>query len=356
MEISSYHILGVMSGTSCDGIDLAEIYFHFSEGKLTYELTHTETLPYSTHWQKTLGRADTFDPEKINVINCDYTAYLAEQILEFIHKNKITALDGVASHGHTIFHQPERNYTLQIGNLPELAQYLNQRVICDFRVQDVQSGGQGAPLVPIGDQLLFAEYAACINLGGFANISLTQNSERIAFDICPFNIVLNVYAEKLGFAYDDRGKIAESGEIHAALFEKLNALAFYQQSHPKSLGKEWVRQEIFPILKEYDIPPQDMLRTFSEHIAYQLYQSVKNIPQGKILLTGGGAYNDFIIKKLKNYTSHELILPERKLIDYKEALIFGLLGVLKLRGEINILKSVTGAEKDHSSGNIFLPN
>lgn len=355
MQNSSYHILGVMSGTSCDGIDLAEVIFNYSKQGWSYSIKTAETLTYSSYWQNTLPQADRFDSEQIDILNKKYTVYLAEKIKTFIQEKNLNNLNAIASHGHTIFHQPERKYTLQIGNLRKLATLTGQKVVCDFRVQDVQLGGQGAPLVPIGDRILFSEYAACINLGGFANISLENKQERIAFDICPFNIVLNVYAEKLGLEYDDRGKLATEGKLEKNLLKKLDSLQYYQSPPPKSLGKEWVREHIFPLIAKYNMSPKNVLRTFSEHIIEQIYRSIKDIPKGKILLTGGGTYNDFIIESLINRTKHELVIPDKKLIDYKEALIFALLGVLRIRGEINVLKSVTGAKKNHSSGRIFLP-
>lgn len=355
MNTTSYHVLGIMSGTSRDGIDLAEITFNFKNGFFSYNFGKTKTLAYSEKWRKTLAEADQFSKTEIENLDVKYTAYLAQQIQYFIKNENIKNLAAVCSHGHTIFHQPENLYTLQIGNRPELAKLLNLKVVCDFRIQDVLKGGQGAPLVPIGDKLLFSEFSACINLGGFSNISLEKNKQRIAYDICPFNIVLNYYAERLGFPYDDQGKIAESGKVNSKLLNHLNQLEFYQLPAPKSLGKEWVREKIFPVLENSNLAEKDILATFSEHISQQLLSAINHSPKGKILLTGGGAYNNFIINKVKSLSKSEIIIPSEKLINYKEALIFGLLGVLKLRGEINVLKSVTGAKENHSAGKIFLP-
>ena len=249
-------------------------------------------------------------------------------------------------------HQPENGITVQIGNLPSLSKLLSQRVVCNFRVQDVLLGGQGAPLVPMGDALLFREYTYCLNLGGFANISSEIEGKRIAYDICPVNIVLNMYAEILGFSYDDKGSIAASGTLNLELLEKLNDLPFYSETAPKSLGLEWVIKWMLPILDGSKISHQDKLRTTVEHIAIQLSAQIET--GSKVLVTGGGVYNDFLMSRLQSQGDIELIQPSRKLIDFKEALIFGLLGVLKLRGSVNCLGSVTGARNDHSSGNIFL--
>lgn len=350
MNSTSYHVLGIMSGTSRDGIDLAEVKFDFSNGVWHFTFGITETLAYSNYWVKTLADADSYSPAAIEELDKAYTAYLGKRIKDFIAEYNLQNLDAICSHGHTVFHQPEKQYTLQIGNLAELAEITNQTVVCDFRVQDVQLGGQGAPLVPIGDQLLFSEYSACINLGGFANISLTENNHRIAYDICPVNIVLNKYAEQLGLAYDDKGKIAASGAVNHSLLEALNELDFYKVNPPKSLGIEWVKEAVFPLLNDKDISSEDILATFTAHVSDQLSLALQDFSGQKVLLTGGGVYNDFLIQTLKNKTDCDLVIPNAQLIDYKEALIFGLLGVLKLRGEVNVLKSVTGAGRDHSSG------
>jgi anhydro-N-acetylmuramic acid kinase len=247
-------------------------------------------------------------------------------------------------------HQPQNGFTLQIGNLPEIAKIVNKTVVCDFRVQDVQLGGQGAPLVPTGDRILFADYEYCLNLGGFSNISFEQEEKRIAFDISPVNTVLNFYANQLGFDYDDRGKISKSGKINSDLLNALNALEYYKKPFPKSLGFEFVKTVVLPLMENYAIGIEDKMHTFTEHVALQTGLALPN-SQGKMLITGGGAYNDFLITRIHHYLPNlQLIIPDRKTLEYKEALIFALLGVLKLRNEINVLSSVTGAKMDHSSG------
>src|SRR5690625_1824593 len=350
MEPTSYHVIGIMSGTSRAGIDLAEVKFNYINHAWHFTFGITKTLAYSDYWRKTLAEADTYSPAEIETLNKTYTAYLGMHIKNFIDKHQLENLQVVCIHSHTVIHQPEKQYTLQIGNLPELAETTDQSVICDFRVQDVQLGGQGAPLVPIGDHLLFEEFVACINLGGFANISLAENDKRIAYDICPVNIVLNKYAEEFGLPYDDKGKIARSGKVNHPLLKALNELEFYKANSPKSLGIEWVKKEIFPLLNNKNISTEDILTTYTAHVSDQLASALRDFSKEKILLTGGGVYNEFLIQSLKNKTDCELVIPNAQLTDYKEALIFGLLGVLKLRGEVNVLKSVTGAKKDHSSG------
>ncbi len=353
MKKSNYHIIGVMSGTSLDGIDLAEIDFTYSEEKWNFEIRAAETVPYSSFWKDELRDAINYSREKLERLDFKYTEKLSEEISMFIKKHNILEIDAICSHGHTILHRPEKGVTYQIGNLPRLSKMVGQTVVCDFRVQDVELGGQGAPLVPIGDRLLFSEYDYCLNLGGFANCSFEKNGERIAFDICPVNIVLNKYAEKLGKDFDEDGKMAASGKVNEQLLQKLNSLSFYTEKPPKSLGLEWVQSTIFPLLDASNISSEDILRTFTEHIAVQLGSQFQ--PNTSVFITGGGAYNFFLIERMKNLVAVEVIIPSPEIVEYKEALIFGLLGVMKLRGEVNCLASVTGASRDHSSGKIFSP-
>lgn len=350
-----YTIIGVMSGTSLDGVDLAHIVFTVKNNKWEFEILESETIAYPNDWLNKLKIAVGFSKTQLEKLNQDYTQLLATIISDFVKKYDIKNLDAISSHGHTILHQPQNGFTLQIGNLPEIATLLNQTVICDFRVQDVQLGGQGAPLVPIGDRILFSEYDYCINLGGFSNVSFEQNNERIAFDISPVNTVLNFYANQLGLDYDDKGLISKTGNCNEELLKELNALDFYQKKHPKSLGFEFVKETILPLIESHTIPLEDKLHTFTEHVALQIALALPN-KNGSLFITGGGAYNDFLIERIQYYLPEmKIIIPSPKILEFKEALIFALLGVLKLRGEINVLSSVTGAKTDHSSGKIYSP-
>jgi anhydro-N-acetylmuramic acid kinase len=348
-----YNVLGVMSGTSLDGVDLAHIYFFEEKGKWSFEIKESQTISYSESWINRLKKAVDFSDLELKKLNEDYTILLAEIISNFIKTNNIENLDAVCSHGHTILHQPQNGFTLQIGNLPQIAKLTNQKVVCNFRVQDVKLGGQGAPLVPIGDQILFSEYDYCLNLGGFSNVSFSENGNRIAFDISAVNTVLNFYANKLGFDYDDKGKISRSGNVSEVLLSELNELDFYKKSYPKSLGFEFVKTILLPIIEKYQIPIEDKLRTFTEHIAMQIALALPK-KTGSLFITGGGAYNDFLIEKTQFFLPEmRIVIPDTKTIEFKEALIFALLGVLKLRNEINVLASVTGATHNHSSGEIY---
>jgi len=281
--------------------------------------------------------------------------FLGKTIQKFIKENHLSQIDFIASHGHTIFHNPKKNYTLQIGNGPQITAITGVKTICDFRVQDIALGGQGAPLVPIGDKLLFSEYDYCLNLGGFVNISFEENNQRIAFDICPANIVLNHYVYQLNVEYDDKGTIASTGNIDNNLLDELNALPFYNDTKPKSLGYEFIVETIFPMIDKYNLEINDILRTFVEHVAIQIVKKIDSNSKKTVLVAGGGAYNTFLINRIQSYTKTQLLIPEDTIINYKEALAFALLGLLKDEGQNNCLKSVTGAQKNHSSGVIFTP-
>ncbi len=352
MAKATYNVIGVMSGTSLDGVDLAFITFVYDE-KWSFCIHYSETVKYPDIWTRKLDDLTNHEIDVLKVIDEEYTVYLSKLINDFIDKYELKSLTAISSHGHTALHQPDKKLTYQIGNLPSIAKLTNNQVICDFRTMDVALNGQGAPLVPIGDHLLFSEYDYCINLGGFANISSEINKRRIAFDICPVNIVMNAYAKRLGFDYDINGTVAKSGSIHQETLEKLNKLSFYKEDAPKSLGLEWVNNNIVPILEASDCSESDILRTYVEHVAMQIVDQI-NV-NSKALFTGGGVFNDFLISRIKSLKSFELIRPDENLINFKEALIFGLLGVLRLRNEVNCLSSVTGADYDHCSGVIYNP-
>lgn len=355
MKNKNWYIIGLMSGTSLDGVDLVYVKFTNDSGYV-FEILKKEAIDYSEKWKNKLQDAFGISGEKLSKLDVDYGDFLGKLILDFMSKNKIENVDFIASHGHTIFHQPEQNYTLQIGSGAVIAAVTNCKVICDFRVQDVAFGGQGAPLVPIGDKLLFNDYGYCLNLGGFANISFQNLDERVAFDICPVNIVLNHYTRQIGLEYDNKGMLAEQGEINEALFDALNNLPFYKSDQPKSLGYEFVVDTVLPIIESYNLPLKNVLKTFIEHVAFQISEVIKRNADAvnkKVLVTGGGAFNDFLINRLISYSDHEIIVPDKEIIDFKEALIFAFLGLLRSRNEINCLQSVTGASRDHSSGVVF---
>ncbi|MDY7396065.1 anhydro-N-acetylmuramic acid kinase [Aureibaculum sp. 2210JD6-5] len=352
MNNQSYFGIGLMSGTSLDGIDLCYLKFNVSD-RYDFEILKAKTYPYNNNWKSKLVKAFTTDKQSLHKLDLEYGNYLGTIINAFTAENNIENLGFIASHGHTVFHKPKQGVTLQIGDGQSIADATNHIVVCDFRTQDVNMGGQGAPLVPIGDKLLFANYDYCINLGGFANISFDKEGQRIAFDICPVNIVMNHYTNKIGLPYDDKGQLAKSGSIDQTLLNRLNGLPFYKMNPPKSLGLEWVIDIVFPLIDTSQLEIKDILRTFVEHIAIQISSLI--VKDSNTLITGGGAFNDFLIERIEFYSNQKIELVSKELIDFKEALIFAFLGLLKLRGENNVLSSVTGANKDHSSGKIYYP-
>ena len=283
--VSTYRVIGVMSGTSIDGLDLCHVEFKLENKSWTFRILNDETVSYSKEWVEVLKNAHLLSSSEIDELDREYTLFLAQTINAF--KIKCQHIDLICSHGHTIWHEPDKGITKQIGNLKLLQELTNTIVVCDFRVNDVKLGGQGAPLVPLGDQLLSGDYEYCVNIGGFANISYNRNKSRIAYDICPANKVLNRYAELRGHHYDKNGALAKKGRCNNTLLKKLNGLGYYKNPPPKSLGVEWVENEIFPVIEAFDISINDKLNTFCHHIANQLMRSFKkNKP--RVLLTGGG--------------------------------------------------------------------
>jgi anhydro-N-acetylmuramic acid kinase len=346
-----YDVIGLMSGTSLDGLDIAHCRFTPNANSWGFEIIQAETIVYTGDWKQRLINAENTDALTFQQLHVDYGFYLGQRVSDFIIKNN-TQADFVASHGHTIFHQPEKRLTVQVGNGSSIASKCKLPVVCDFRALDVAMGGQGAPLVPIGDRLLFAEFDFCLNLGGFANVSYEHAGKRIAYDICPVNIVMNSLCERLGKSYDEDGAIAKDGMVSQYLLNELNLLAFYKiaPNSPKSLGKEWVTMNIDPILDLYEVSDADVLRTFCEHIAFQIAKSLNDKPKGKLLITGGGVYNTFLMQCIQQQVKHEVVVPDKNIIEFKEALIFAFLGTLRMRNEINCLKSVTGAFADSCCG------
>ena len=355
--------IGLMSGSSLDGLDIALVRFQEESGKYSFQILQAETLPYPEYWTKQLSEAFHKQPEDLVQLDKDYGRYLGEQVLAFAKKYNAQP-DFVASHGHTIFHRPEEHYTLQIGDGQELAKACGFTVINDFRSEDVSKGGQGAPLVPIGDKLLFGDYEICLNIGGIANVSYDEDGQRIAYDLCIANQALNYLAQMKGLPYDRDGQLACNGEVDMDLLKRLNRHPFYGQLPPKSLGREFFETYQKGLLDDCGtagrettglrhLSVDDMLATFVEHIALQIALGVSHLPKGKILVTGGGARNQFLMERLQARSSHEVVIPDKMTVDYKEALVFAFLGLLKLEGKINVLASVTGAESDSCSGQIW---
>ena len=340
-EKIKYTVLGIMSGTSLDGIDLAICTFTKNQ-EWEYRIEKSNTLKYPIYWKSKLATLHTQNKAIIEQTDIQFGQYIGETINTFLNGEQ---LDFIASHGHTIFHQPENNYTLQIGCGKTISQTTKITTINNFRNLDVSLNGQGAPLVPVGDLLLFQKHKYCINLGGFANISIKTNEKIIAFDICPANIVLNDICKELRIEYDSNGDISREGKIIETLLQQLNQLDFYIKKAPKSLGREWVEKHVLSILKNHK--PENLLCTFCEHIAIQIG---KFLSDESALFTGGGVFNYFLMERIRFHSKAKIFIPNKELIEFKESLIFAFLGVLRLRNEVNCLKTVTGADRDNCAG------
>lgn len=352
--MTSYTLIGLMSGTSMDGVDLAHCRFQKSAGTWEFSVLQTHTFPYPDSILENLVRSKELSGLELTLLDTQLGRYFSECILEFA-KNKgvdLSKIDAIASHGHTIFHQPEKGFTLQIGCGETLAALTGVKVINDFRKKDVLAGGQGAPLVPIGDQLLFASQAsAFLNIGGFANVCLLEPEIR-AFDVCPGNLPLNFLAQKRGQHFDREGEIARSGHVNHDLLRQLNEIEFYHKIGPKSLGTEWLDAQFLPLLAE-QISLEDQMRTCVEHIAYQVSRNLSG--SASLMITGGGAKNSFLVERIQSLYEGKIILPDEAIIDFKEALIFAFLGALFLNEDPNCLATVTGARKDVCGGILHLP-
>jgi len=354
MKPGTFHIdvVGLMSGTSLDGLDLCCVHFDF-DGSWKYHIVKAESVDYPEDLRQRLATAQTMSALDYARLHSDYGLYLGEQVRDFIARNALQ-VDLVASHGQTIFHQPSVRFTGQIGSGAGIAAVTGIDTVCDFRTTDVALGGQGAPLVPIGDAVLFGDYEYCLNLGGFSNISYAEGSKRLAYDISPVNYVLNAYAGKLGMAYDRDGETARSGQVCSALLDALNALPFYTQAGPKSLGREWVESEVYPLIERYGLPVEDVLATFVEHVAVQVGRHVR---RGRVLVTGGGARNRYLVERMQALAPQvQYVVPDALTIDFKEALIFALLGALYMADRPNCLASVTGAARDNIGGCLYKGN
>lgn len=347
-------VLGLMSGTSLDGLDCCAVDFELIDGVWCFHIVKAETFKYDTNLYEKLEKSKELSSIQLLELDVELGRYFGEVCKKFISTHNLNT-DFISSHGHTVFHQPKKQITLQIGNGQIMSNITQLPVVFDFRTKDVMLGGQGAPLVPIGDRLLFNEYDVCVNLGGIANLSFDKDPDRIAFDVCSCNMGLNYLANQLGLEYDESGKIANSGKVDVTLLDELNNLSFFKLPYPKSLGAEWFDSEVKPIINKSKVSVADKLSTFTEHIALQLAEVINGQNGTNVLITGGGALNKFLIDLIKAKADKDIHLPSKEIIEFKEALIFGFLGVLKMENANNVLSSVTGASKNSCSGIIALP-
>jgi anhydro-N-acetylmuramic acid kinase len=363
-----YRVIGLMSGSSLDGLDIAFVEFQESGGKWSYELLKADCYAYDNEWIQRLKNATNLSALEYQLLHAEYGHLTGKLVNRFIDENKLNyQVALIASHGHTTFHLPLKKMTAQLGDGAAIAAETGLPVVTDLRALDVAFGGQGAPIVPIGEKMLWSEYDYFLNIGGIANISLNADpstgSGYIAFDVCPANRVLNMLANDAGKKYDDGGEMAASGSINSALLEKLDQLDYYKQSYPKSLANDFGTDVVYPVIKRSGCSIPDALRTHVEHIAVQIKNAITNLKNQQpvtsnqqLLVTGGGAFNKFLINRITDHLKElniEVVIPDAKLVNYKEALIMAFIGVLRWRQENNVLSSVTGAARDSIGGALW---
>ena len=355
-----YRAIGLMSGSSLDGLDIAFAEFHEQGGTWRYEILQADCYPYSAEWSQKLKEATALSARDYQLLHAAYGHYTGQLVNTFIGKHNLQYhVSLIASHGHTTFHEPSRKMTAQLGDGAAIAAVTGLPVVSDLRAMDVALGGQGAPIVPIGERSLLPGYDFFLNIGGIANITM-HGEKYIAFDICPANRVLNLLAADIGMNYDEDGAIAESGTTHPGLLAKLNDLDYYRQPPPKSLANEFGTGTIYQLLKNSGLDTKDMIRTMVDHIVHQVSASigalVTSTKPGKLLVTGGGAFNKFLVRQLTEHLQTqaiEVMVPDERLVNYKEALIMAFIGVLRWRQEYNVLSSVTGASRDSIGGALW---
>ncbi|MFM2360127.1 MAG: hypothetical protein RLY16_2120 [Bacteroidota bacterium] len=358
-----YQAIGLMSGSSMDGVDITFATYTETGGKWQYELLIAETFPYSAQWEQDLANAVDLNARNYQLLHTRYGRFLGDLINQFIAKYQLAhQVHVIASHGHTTFHEPNLYTTCQLGDGASIAAITQLPVVSDLRAMDVAVKGQGAPIVPMGERLLFAQYPMLLNLGGIANISIHQNENVLAFDIAAANQVFNHFANLMGFPFDDGGKLAASGQVHEPLLQALDRLEFYSKAAPKSLANSFSKQTVIPLMETFQLSAVDQLATYIEHLSKIISSTVQtyadaDLTQQPLLVTGGGALNTFLINKLKQTletSAIQLVVPDDNTVLFKEALIMGLLGILRWREEVTALKTVTGAERNTIGGALWL--
>lgn len=356
-----YRAIGLMSGSSLDGLDIVFAEFQESAGKWTWQIQKAACLPYEKEWSERLLAAPTLSARDYLRLHADYGHYLGQLVNQFIEDNGLQfQVAVVASHGHTSFHQPPY-FTAQLGEGAAIAAETGLPIVADLRALDVALGGQGAPIVPIGERLLLSQYPLLLNIGGIANISVHTTENTLAFDICPANRVLNHFAARLGMEFDEDGRAASEGHVQESLLQTLNAFDFYRQPPPKSLANEFGTDTLVPLLENTGLSPNDILRTYVEHIADQVKKAIMDHATwppsgGSLLVTGGGAFNHFLVTRLTDLLQPlgiTVTVPDANLIKYKEALIMALLGVLRWRDEYSTIPTTTGAKRGSIGGALW---
>lgn len=347
-----------MSGSSLDGIDMAYCKIQ-TANPYTFTIIAAATSPFS-HEEFLMLKNCTPDIH-YNYHKEDemFAKVSAQAINNFLQKNNLPKPDAIASHGHTVFHFPALGKTKQIGSGQLIANLTGCKVIYDFRAADVEAGGQGAPLVPLCDAIFFNNYHACLNIGGIANISFDTPTGRIGFDICGANQLLNYIAQTIDLPFDENGELAAAGFVDEQLLSDLDACAYFQLPYPKSLDNHFVRKYFIERIAAANISANDKLATATYHIAKQIAiiinQQNKVHENYRLLVTGGGAFNVYLIQLIEKLTGIKITLPANEIIQFKEALAMCLMGVEKLQNKPNFLPSVTGAKTAVSGGVVVIP-
>ncbi|MFT3949491.1 MAG: anhydro-N-acetylmuramic acid kinase [Agriterribacter sp.] len=358
-----YRAIGLMSGSSLDGLDIAFVHLHENAGKWSFDIIHADCYVYSTAWKNKLQSSTTLNALNYLLLDTEYGHYTGSLVNEFINKYQLEyKVQLIASHGHTTFHVPYKKMTAQLGDGAAIAAETGIPVVSSLRALDVALGGEGAPIVPIGDKLLFSDYPYCLNIGGIANISSVQHGEYLSFDICAANRVLNMLSEKLGKDYDNEGSIARTGSVNETLLQRLNELDYYGKAYPKSLANSFGIDIVFPMLENSGCSTEDLLATYAEHIAVQVKNAIEKISgyqtaEAKLLATGGGALNNFLMERIQHHLSSLniiVVVPAQNVVLYKEALVMALIGVLRWREENNVMATVTGASRNSINGAIWM--
>ncbi len=356
-----YNVIGLMSGSSLDGLDICYAQYEEVRGKWSAQILQAECIPYNDEWQRNLSFASQQNVPQFLRLHTTYGRYIGETVQSFIDKYELShKVHFVASHGHTVWHEPQANTSFQLGDGASIAAVLGLPVINDLRAMDVALGGQGAPIVPIGDKMLFGDYEMWLNVGGIANITLRKaDGSDMAFDICVANQALNNLAQKAGKPYDENGILAAGGQLMQAELGSLRDAEYYKQTGPKSLSNEQAIGFVSEFIDNDNYSIEDRLHTIVHFIALQIEQSIsanlsdEECSGKKILVTGGGAFNTFLMDVLKKKLVEkgiEVVVPEAQIIAYKEALVMGLIGALRWREETNVLSEITGASRSSISG------
>lgn len=357
-----YRVIGLMSGSSGDGLDIAFVTLEENRGKWNFEIVHADCVPYSDAWQKRISQATTLSAYEFQLFHHEYGVYTGSLVNNFVEQyNLAYRVQLIGSHGHTIFHNPSRGISVQAGSGAAIAALTGINVISDLRSMDLALGGQGAPIVPVGEQLLFSEFDYYLNLGGIANVSVKKENTWRAWDVCAANRVLNAVAAMNDKLYDDKGAMARTGKTDTTLLTKLNALDYYKLASPKSLGNDFADQTIIPLLQQTDLSIPDLLHTYCRHIAQQIMYSLLPLKQNQepatMLITGGGAFNDFLVQCIEqelNSLGIKAVLPVPAVIKFKEALIMALMAVLRWREEYTCYAASTGAKRNSIGGAIWM--